>query len=94
MLKFAASVSLSALALAACAANPQLAAVPASADQPGPIAAADPALTPERAREFVARAEKELGEFTVINARAQWVNATYITEDTDALATHFGTIGT
>ena len=30
----------------------------------------------------------------VINARAQWVNATYITQDTDALAAHFGTIGT
>ena len=33
-------------------------------------------------------------EFSVIASRAQWVNATYITQDTDALAAHFGTIGT
>ena len=96
MLKLAASVSLSALALAACAANPQVAAVPltTTGDAP-PVAAPETGpVTAEAAREFVARAEKELAEFTVINARAQWVNATYITEDTDALATHFGTIGT
>jgi peptidyl-dipeptidase A len=43
---------------------------------------------------FVARAERELSEFSTISNRAQWVNATYITEDTDALAAHFGTIGT
>jgi peptidyl-dipeptidase A len=30
----------------------------------------------------------------VLNSRAQWVNSTYITDDTDALAAHFGTIGT
>ena len=50
--------------------------------------------TLEEARAFVARAEKELSEFAIINSRAQWVNATYITDDTDALAAHFGTIGT
>ena len=50
--------------------------------------------TAQEAREFVARAERELAEFSVLNSRAQWVNATYITEDTDALAAHFGTIGT
>jgi peptidyl-dipeptidase A len=53
----------------------------------GPATAAD-------ADAFIARAERELGEFTVISSRAQWVNATYITPDTDALAAHFGTIGT
>jgi peptidyl-dipeptidase A len=59
-------------------------------------AEARPAAAPtlEEARAFVARAEKELGEFSVLNSRAQWVNSTYITEDTDALAAHFGTIGT
>ena len=95
-MKLAASVSFSALALAlaACAANPQLAAAPvAAADAAQPPAEAGPA-TIEDARAFVARAEKELGDYAVINSRAQWVNATYITEDTDALATHFGTIGT
>jgi peptidyl-dipeptidase A len=52
------------------------------------------ALTAADADAFVARAERELAEFTVINSRAQWVNATYITQDTDAIAAHFGTIGT
>ena len=50
--------------------------------------------TAEAARAFVAQAEKELGEFSLISAKAQWVNATYLTDDTDALAAHFGTIGT
>ncbi|PSJ40571.1 M2 family metallopeptidase [Allosphingosinicella deserti] len=52
------------------------------------------APTLDEARAFVARVEKELAEFSVVNARAQWVNATYITDDTDALAAYFGTIGT
>ena len=30
----------------------------------------------------------------MIGSRAQWVNATYINDDTDALAAYFGTIGT
>jgi peptidyl-dipeptidase A len=68
----------------------------------GPVAVAPEAsvattaypLTPAGADAFVAAAEKELSEFGILNARAQWVNSTYITEDTDALATHFGTIGT
>jgi peptidyl-dipeptidase A len=42
------------------------------------------------AEAFVARAEKELGEFSVLAGRAEWINATYITEDTDALAAEFG----
>jgi peptidyl-dipeptidase A len=50
--------------------------------------------TVAEAEAFVERAERELREFSDISARASWVNATYITEDTDALATHFGTIGT
>jgi peptidyl-dipeptidase A len=57
---------------------------------------ATPGRTPTAAEAdaFVARAEKELAEFSVIASRAQWVNATYITDDTDAVAAHFGTIGT
>ena len=50
--------------------------------------------TVAQADAFVAAAEKELAEFSVRNAQAQWVNSTYITEDTDALAAYFGTIGT
>jgi peptidyl-dipeptidase A len=94
VLKFAASVSLSALALAACAANSQLAAVPASADQPVPVAAADPALTPEGAREFVAAVEKDLADLNVISQHAAWLNNTYINDDSDAVNAYFGTIGT
>jgi peptidyl-dipeptidase A len=74
----------------------------ASADQraagavapPPPMSAAKGPATAEEARAFVARAEKELGDYSIVNNRAQWVNNTYITDDTDALAAHFGTIGT
>jgi peptidyl-dipeptidase A len=90
-----ASVCLASLALAACAtaATPPPPAAPAETAAPAP-AAAEPALTPEGAREFVAAAEKDLGDLSLIGARAAWVNATYITDDTDALNTYFGTIAT
>ena len=39
---------------------------------------------------FVAQAEKALADHSVLAGRAEWVNATYITEDTDALAAEFG----
>src|SRR4028118_899837 len=44
------------------------------------------APTVAEAEAFVQKAEKELMEIAVPNARAQWVNATYITEDTNELA--------
>jgi peptidyl-dipeptidase A len=69
------------------------AATTAQNDAPA-VAAAAPAPTVAEADAFVARAERELGEFSVLASRAQWVNATYITDDTDALAAHFGTVGT
>src|SRR6266498_1597687 len=46
--------------------------------------------TAAEADAFVARAEKELAELSVLNSRAEWINATYITDDTDALAAEFG----
>ncbi|QPQ55790.1 M2 family metallopeptidase [Allosphingosinicella flava] len=64
---------------------------PAAAQQ---AAAQSAAPTVADADAFVARAEKELSGFSVISNRAQWVNNTYITDDTDALAAYFGTIGT
>jgi peptidyl-dipeptidase A len=74
------------------------AATTASAQNEAPaVAAAAPAAaapTVAEADAFVARAERELAEFSVLSSRAQWVNATYITDDTDALASHFGTVGT
>jgi peptidyl-dipeptidase A len=65
--------------------------------EPERAAAAEQRTGPATAAEadaFIARAERELAQYSVINNRAQWVNATYITEDTDALAAYFGTIGT
>jgi peptidyl-dipeptidase A len=98
MLPMKATVSALALAvsLAGCAtaaADTADTASVSTAATPAATAARGPA-TVEEARAFVAGAEKELGEFAVLNSRAQWVNSTYITEDTDAIAAHFGTIGT
>ena len=100
-MRFAASVSLVALAIAGCATNPP-APPPAEIAAVGPVTPAEAApadalpypLTPTGAQQFIADVEKDLGDFSVIGARAAWVNATYITDDTDALAAYFGTIGT
>lgn len=100
-MKLAASVSILALSLAGCMTAPggtpqmtqaqtdaMVEAAPADAD------AAVGARTPEGAREFIAKVEKDLFDLSVIGSRASWVNSTYITDDTDALAAYFGTIGT
>ena len=93
-MKLAASVSVLALALSACAATPAEPVQTASAAPMMPTAAPTTARTPEGARQFIASVEKDLLDFSNISSRAQWVNATYITDDTDALAAYFGTIGT
>jgi peptidyl-dipeptidase A len=84
-----------ALSLAACstAAADRQETVAAGA-APLPMSATKGPATADAARAFVARAERELAELSLLSSRAQWVNATYITEDTDALASHFGTLGT
>lgn len=46
------------------------------------------------AQAFLDRAQKEVTEFNLISQRVQWVNATYITDDTDALAAEYGARGT
>ena len=76
-----------ALALGVCVSPAQAedAADPAPAAAPPTAADADA---------FVAAAEKESAAFTVDAARAAWINNTYITEDTDALAAVFGARGT
>lgn len=78
-------ISLAALAAA-------IAAHPAAAQQaaPAPAAASTAALTAAQADAFVAAAEKELAESSVEIAQISWVNATYITDDTDALAAKAG----
>lgn len=91
------SVSAIALAFTFCAATIGAAAMASGQNPPTTTqSTARPAAPPTKAEAeaFVARAERELAEFSVINSRAQWVNATYITQDTDALAAYFGTIGT
>jgi peptidyl-dipeptidase A len=105
MLAMKSTVSMLALAAAACltascATTQDSSAAAAVAEASNAAAAAEAAApapagpTAAEADAFVARAEHELGEFAVISNRAQWVNATYITPDTDAIAAHFGTIGT
>jgi peptidyl-dipeptidase A len=97
MMKFATSVSLAALALAGCASTPpaQMAAtVPTEAPTAAPAAAGDYPMTVEGARAFVAAVEKDLFDLSIIGGKAAWVNATYINDETDALAAYFGTIGT
>lgn len=103
-MKLAASVSCLALAIAACTtASPDLALdgagarVAAASNETGTPGIEGPRAvdrTPEGARQFIAEVEKDLLDFSNISSRAQWVNATYITDDTDALAAYFGTIGT
>jgi peptidyl-dipeptidase A len=97
-MKFAASVSFAALALAGCAVDSSgtsVAAIPEGAVAPAASADGLPhPLTAEGARQFIADVEKDLFDLSVIGGRAQWVNATYINDDTDALAAYFGTIGT
>jgi peptidyl-dipeptidase A len=54
------------------------------------VSAVAAALTPAAADAFVAQAEKTLADKSVDAARVAWVNATYITDDTDALAAKSG----
>ncbi|MDB5711209.1 MAG: peptidyl-dipeptidase [Sphingomonas bacterium] len=70
------TTSLAALAMA-------LAVAPASAQA---AQAAPKALTPQDADAFVASAEAQLAPLSVDVNRISWVNATFITDDTDALA--------
>ncbi|HXG80613.1 MAG TPA: M2 family metallopeptidase [Sphingomicrobium sp.] len=89
-MKFAASVSLAALAVAGCANTPpaQMAAT-APTDATAAAPASQGAPTVAEAEAFVANAEKELAELNVIYQRASWINATYLNDDTDAVAAKF-----
>lgn len=61
-----------------------------------PVLAQTPAATPTAADAdaFLASAEKALFDQSIISGRAAWINATYITDDTDAIASYFGAIDT
>src|SRR5687768_2260423 len=72
-------------------------AVPAAAQDAAPAAAvAAPAypMTAQGAADFVAAAEKDLLEFSNEKNLIDWVNATYIIDDTDALAAKYGAVST
>ena len=96
MFRFAASVSLAALALGGCATTPPpVMAVEAPVAAPT-VSAVDASIqiTPEAADAFIAAAEKDLFDYSVEAGQVNWVNATYITEDTDAMAARINSIGT
>jgi peptidyl-dipeptidase A len=50
------------------------------------------AQTVAEAEAFVAAAEKDLFDFSVEYGQVSWINATYITDDTDALSAKYGEI--
>ena len=79
-------VSLAALAIATLSV-PSLALA-----QAAPATNAAPTVADAEA--FLAKAEKDLFDFSVEGAKVAWINATYITDDTDALAAKYGEIGT
>jgi peptidyl-dipeptidase A len=58
------------------------------------FAMAQSPASPEQAATFVASAEKELAAFSISSSRVQWINGTYITDDTDAIAAEYGARGT
>ncbi len=78
-----------ALSIAACAAQTKMAEAPAPA---APVAPARP--TAADADAFVADAEKQIAALNDFVQKASWVNATYITDDTDFLAAKAGTEAT
>src|SRR5688500_6413663 len=88
--------ALASVALLALAAG--LAAPAAAQDAPAATAAAVTApaypMTPQGAADFIAAVERDLFDWSVEANRVAWVNATYITEDTDALAAAIGAVGT
>jgi len=60
--------------------------------QSADVVIANPSVA--EAEAFLSRAEKDLFDFSVEGGRVAWVNNTYITDDTDALAAKYGEIGT
>ena len=91
MKKLAISISLAALAMAGCATTPPpVMAIEAPAAEP----LVEAQLTPAAADAFIAAAEKDLFDYSVESSQVNWVNATYITEDTDAMAARINAVGT
>ena len=90
-MKLLASVALAAMATAGLT-TPALA--QQSVATPGEAPAAQFPLTAQGAADFIAAAEADLYDYSIDASQVAWVNATYITPDTDALAARSGAIGT
>ncbi len=81
-------VSIAALAIA-------MVSSPAMADNHAAAATAETAPpTVADAESFIANAEKDLFDFSIEAGKVAWINSTYITDDTDAIAARYGEIGT
>ena len=52
-----------------------------------------PAPTAAEADAFLAKVEKAMFDHSLISSRAAWINSTYISDDSDAVAAYFGAIG-
>ncbi|MES2055914.1 MAG: M2 family metallopeptidase [Pseudomonadota bacterium] len=63
-------------------------------DKPAATKASAATPTAADADAFVAVAEKKLFDFSIESSQVNWVNATYITEDTDAMAARINATGT
>ena len=55
---------------------------------------AQTAPTAADADAFIASVEKDLFDYTVEASQVNWVNSTYLTEDTDAMASRINAVGT
>jgi peptidyl-dipeptidase A len=80
------AISMAALAAALVASPVQAQQAPAATQSATPTAA--------DAEAFLAKAEQTLFDQSIVSGRAAWINATYITDDTDAMASYFGAIDT
>ena len=76
-------------ALALAIATPALAQVAPAPAAPAPAPATAP--TAAEADAFVAQGEREYMELATFSSQASWINATYITQDSDAVAARVGT---
>jgi len=88
------SVSLAAIAVATLA-TPALAQSDVVDDLANEAAAAaDFPMTPQGAADWVAMVEQTMADYSLAANQTYWINATYITHDTDALAAKVGAQGT
>ena len=82
------------LAVSLALAGPAMAADNAGKPKKASAAAAQSKVTATDADAFVAAAEQDLFDFMIEGSQVNWVNSTYITEDTDAMAARVNAIGT